>query len=59
MKFELREMHARFGGARYFLTGERGPACGRGFVGLNAPYGARCFLTFVDENGERVNYRES
>ena len=46
LKFELREMHARFGGARCFLTRpSRETRMRSSSASLNAPYGARCFLT--------------
>ena len=44
LKLELRELHAKFSGARCFLPHPQGCAHSRGDR-LNAPFGARCFLT--------------
>ena len=44
LKLELRELHAKFSGARCFLPHPQGCAHSRGDR-HNAPFGARCFLT--------------
>lgn len=45
LKFELRELHAKFSDARCFLTRTKCHMQSTTGTRLNAPYGAWCFLT--------------
>ena len=53
LKFELRELHAKFSGARCFLICFHRGRRVRWVRSLNAPFGARCFLTAPDPDDIR------